>query len=378
MFNFGLSEEQALLQTTVRKFMTERCPTTFVREMMEDSVGYSPAMWKEMAELGWLGVNIPEEYGGSDMGFVFMTVVMEQMGAALLPAPFLETAMVAEAIVQGGTGDQKQDYLPKIASGDLIATLAVDEPEGFWSAGAIQARAVRDGDGYRVTGTKLFVPYAHVAGLVLCAVRTSDEANAEDGITLLLLDPKAEGVAVDSLLIMDESCRLCELRLDGVKVPAASVLGEEGRGWSVLDRVRQRATVLAAAEMVGGTEKTMDMIVEYSKMRQQFGKFIGSFQAIKHRCVEMLVDMQSSRGTVYYAAWALDNQVEDTELAVSSAKAYASDAYADATQKALQSYGGIGFTWEHDVHLFMKRARRLEMVFGDATFHRERIASLWL
>jgi alkylation response protein AidB-like acyl-CoA dehydrogenase len=376
MFNFGLNEEQNLLQTTVAKFMADRCSTAFVREMMEDPNGYSPKMWKEMADLGWLGVNIPEEYGGSGMGFFFLTVIAEQTGKALLPAPFLETATVAEAIVQGGSEVQKQEYLPRIAAGELIATLAIDEPEGFWTADAIQAQAVREGDGYRVTGTKLFVPYARAAGLILCAVRTGGEA--EEGVTLLLIDPKAQGVTAEDIPIMDETYRLCELKLDGVVVPPANVLGKEGRGWALFEQVRQKAALLAAADMVGGAGQAIHLIVEYSKMRQQFGQFIGSFQAIKHRCVDSWADMQGSQNTVYYAAWALDNEADDAQIAVSQAKAFASDTYAESTQKALQSFGGIGFTWEHDIHLFMKRARRLEMAFGDAAFHRERIASLWL
>jgi alkylation response protein AidB-like acyl-CoA dehydrogenase len=378
MFNFGLNEDQVMLRTTANKFMTERFPVKFVRQLMEDPKGYPPDLWKAMAELGWMGVSIPEAYGGMGMGLPFLMVLLEQMGRVLAPVPYLETVVAAEAIVQAGSEAQKQQYLPKIASGDLIATLAVDEPDGFWEADAVVARAVRKGDGYRVSGVKLFVPYAHVAGLVVCAVRTGSGAAPEEGITLLLLDPHAGGVTAKPIPAMDETYRLCELTLDGVAVPATQVLGKEGEGWAILDQVRQKAAVLAAAEMVGGAERAMEMVVEYSKMRQQFGQLIGVFQAIKHRCVDMLVDVQGSRGTVYYAAWALENQAKDAALAVSSAKAYASDTYVNATKKGLQSFGGIGFTWEHDIHLFLKRARRLEMAFGDATYHREKIASLWL
>ena len=378
MFNFGLNEEQLMLQRTVRRYVEKECTTEFVREMMEDANGYSPKMWQDLAGMGLLGVNIPEADAGSGMGLVELIVVIEQMGRAIFPGSLLETMMVAEAISEGGNGDQKKSYLPKIANGELIGTLAIDEPGGFWDAEAVQATAKREGGRYRLSGTKLFVPYAHVADLMVCAVRTSEGGRPEEGVTLLLVEPKNDGAKVETLPTMDESYKLCEVSLDGVSVSASQVLGEEGAGWHLWDKIRQKATVLASAEMVGGAERVMEIIVAYSKERQQFDKLIGSFQAIKHRCVDMLVDVVSSRGCVYYAAWAVENQAKDAEIAVSSAKAYASDAYVNASQKALQSFGGIGFTWEHDIHLFMKRARRLEMTFGDATFHRERMASLWL
>ncbi|MBW1912577.1 MAG: acyl-CoA/acyl-ACP dehydrogenase [Deltaproteobacteria bacterium] len=378
MFNFGLNEEQVMLQSTVRRYMEKECTTEFVREMMEDANGYSPKMWQDVADMGLLGVNISEVDAGSGMGLVELMVVMEQMGRALFPGALLETMMVAEAINEWGNGDQKKLYLPKIANGELIGTLAIDEPEGFWDAEAVQATGKREGDRYRLSGTKFFVPYANVADLMVCAVRTSKGSRAEEGVTLLLVEPKKDGVKVETLPTMDESYKLCEVCLDGVAISASQILGEEGAGWQIWDKVRQKATVLASAEMVGGAERVMEMIVAYSKERQQFDKLIGSFQAIKHRCVDMLVDVVNSRGCVYYAAWAVENQAKDAEIAVSSAKAYASDAYVNAAQKALQSFGGIGFTWEHDIHLFMKRARRLEMTFGDATFHRELMASLWL
>ena len=378
MFNFGLTEEQVMLQSTVRRYLEKECSTEFVREMMEDADGYSPKMWKDLAEMGLLGVNIPEPDGGSGMGLMGLMVVMEQMGRALFPGALLETMIVAEAICEAGDEEKKKLYLPKIASGDLIGTLAIDEPEGFWDEHAIQAKGKREGDRYLLSGTKLFVPYGHVADLMVCAVRTADSGRPEEGVTLLLLEPKKDGTKVEILSTMDESYRLCEVSLDGVSVPASRVLGEEGAGWQIWDGLRRKATVLASAEMVGGAERTMEITVAYSKERLQFDKAIGSFQAIKHRCVDMLVDVVSSQSSVHYAAWAVENQAEDAEVAVSSAKAYASDVYVNTAQKALQSFGGIGFTWEHDIHLFLKRARRMEMTFGDAGFHKERVAGLWL
>ncbi len=376
--NFGLSEEQSMLKKTVRKFMEDRCPTTFVREMMADAGGYSPKQWQEMAELGWMGLTIPEEYDGMGMGLVELAVMMEEMGRAVLPAPFVETLMAAEALLQAGSAEQKKEYLPRIASGELIATLAMDEPEGFWEAAAIKAKAVPEGDGYKVSGTKLFVPYANAAGLIVTAVRTAEGAAPEEGITLICLDPKAPGVTVTPLKTMDQAYRLCEVQMDGVAVPAARVLGEAGQGWPVLEKVIRKYIVALSAEMVGGAEKAMEMTVQYAKERVQFGKPIGSFQAIKHRCADMLVDIEGSRGSLYYAAWAVENDVPGADLAASAAKAYCSDTYFKVTAGSIQCFGGIGFTWEHDIHLFFKRAKRLETTCGDATFHRERIAELWL
>ncbi|MHB1421219.1 MAG: acyl-CoA dehydrogenase family protein [Bacillota bacterium] len=378
MFNFALNEEQEMLRKTVRSFLEDNCSTEFVRTMLDDSNGYSPKMWLEMAELGWLGLNIPEEYNGMGMSMVDLEVVMEQMGRAILPAPFLETVIASEALILGGNEVQKQLYLPRIASGELIATLAIDEPEGYWTAGSINAKAVQESDGLRVTGSKMFVPYAQSAGIIICAVRTAEGKCAKEGITLVILDPKAEGVSIIPLNAMDEAYRLCEVKLDGVKIPTCSVLGEAGKGWPILDKVMQKAAVLAAAEAVGGTEKALEMIVQYSKERIAFDKPIGSYQAIKHRCADIFVDMESTRGSVMYAAWAQQNGAADAETSASAAKANASDIYVNAAQKILQSFGGIGFTWEHDIHLFLKRARRLEMAYGDAGLHREKIASLWL
>ena len=376
--NFVLTEEQIMLKKTVRKFLENRCPTTFVREVMENPGSYSTEIWHEMAEMGLIGLNIPEEYDGIGLGIMDLVVVMEEIGRAILPAPYLETIMAAEAILLVGREDQKKEFLPKIASGEMMATLAIDEPTGHWNAAAVSAKAVREGNEYRINGTKLFVPYANVAGLVVCAVRTGEVSNSEDGITLILLDPQASGVEISLLSTMDETYRLYEIKLENVLVNESQVLGEVDRGWTVLEEVIQKAMVAISAESIGGSEKAMEIALKYAKERVQFGKVIGAFQAIKHKFANMLVNVENNRSAVYYAGWAFGQSKSEATLAASVAKAYSSETYYQTTSEAIQILGGIGYTWEHDMHLFLKRAKRLEVTFGNAFYHREQIAKSWL
>ncbi|MHB1128232.1 MAG: acyl-CoA dehydrogenase family protein [Bacillota bacterium] len=376
--DFSLNEDQVMLKKTVRSFMEDHCPTTFVREIMEDPLGYSPKIWQDMAELGWTALTIPEEYDGIGLGFMDLVVVMEEMGRAVLPAPFLETILAAEAILMAGNEVQKKEYLPQIACGELIATVAIDEPAGYWTASAVNAKAVPDGDGYKVSGTKLFVPYANAAGLIVCAVRTATGACPTEGVTLVLIDPKADGVTLTDIKAMDEAYRLFEIQLDNVAVSASQVLGEAGKGWSVLEKVIQKAAVALAAETVGGAERATEIAVQYSKERIQFGKPIGTNQALKHKAADMIVAIENDRSAAYYAGWAVDTGAPDAAIAASAAKACGSDTYTKCTTEAIQILGGIGFTWEHDMHLFYKRALRVAVTCGDASFHREQLIKHWL
>lgn len=376
--DFGISEEQVMLKKTVRKFIENQCPTTRVREVMEDSTGFSSKLWREMADLGWMGLNIPEEYDGIGMGFMDLVVVMEEVGRAVLPAPLMETAMAAEALLLAGTEAQKKEYLTRIASGELVASLAIDEPTGYWEAAAVNAEAIREGNRFIVSGTKLFVPYANVAGMLVCAVRTSRNNDPEQGVTLMLIDPKSPGVSVNVLTTMDEAYRLCEVQLDRVSVGESQVLGEIDTGWQILEKVLQKASVALAAETVGGSERALEIALQYAKERVQFGKVIGSFQAIKHKLADMLVKLENNRSAVYYAGWALENDAPDAAVAASVAMACGSDTYYQTSGEAIQILGGIGFTWEHDIHLFFKRAKRIEIALGNASYHREKIAQLWL
>jgi alkylation response protein AidB-like acyl-CoA dehydrogenase len=374
--DFGFSDEQDMLRQTARAFLEEHCPTTIVRQMMEDDKGYSPDLWKEMAELGWLGLAFPEAYGGQGLGFVDLTVILEEMGAALLPSPFLSTVLLAgQTILIGGSEAQKKTYLPRIAEGSLIATLAMTEPSGRFDADGITAvKATPEGEGFSISGTKLFVADAHVAELMVVAARTKEAGNKSFGISLFLVDRNSPGVSVTLLKTMDQTRKQCEVVFDHVRVGRDRLVGMVDMGWPILQKVLNLATVSLCAEMVGGAQRVLDLSVAYAKERVQFGRPIGSFQAIKHKCAEMMLQVESAKSAAYYAAWAVDEDVPEAPLAVSMAKAYCSDAYRHTAGEGIQVHGGIGFTWEHDMHLYFKRAKYAEFTFGDATYHRELVA----
>jgi alkylation response protein AidB-like acyl-CoA dehydrogenase len=374
--DFGFSEEQEMLRSSARDFLAKEAPMTYVRKMMEDERGFTDELWRKMADLGWMGLVLPEAFGGAGLDFVDMVVVLEEMGRVVLPGPFFSTVILAGvAIAEGGTQKQKETYLPKIADGSLKATLAHLEPSGRWDADGIQLVAKPDGGGHVLDGTKLFVPDANVADLFVVAGRAPGSKGAE-GVSLFLVDAKAPGVTVTMLKTMDQTRKLGEVVLSGVKVGADALLGGAGKGWALLDRVADRAKVGLAAEMCGGAQKVLEMSVEYAKVREQFGKPIGSFQAIQHKCANMLVEVESSKSITYYAAWAVANDVAEAPLAAAMAKAYTSDAYRHTAGEGIQIHGGIGFTWEHDMHIFFKRAKSSEVTFGDATWNREIVAQL--
>ena len=374
--DFGFSDEQDMLRQTARAFFEEHCPTTFVRQMMEDEKGYSPNLWREMAELGWLGLAFPEAYGGQGLGFVDLTVILEEMGAALLPSPFLSTVLLAgQTILVGGSEAHKKTYLPKIADGSLIATLAMTEPAGRFDAeGITEVKATPEGQGFKISGTKLFVPDAHIAELLVVAARTKEAGNKSFGVSLFLVDSNSPGVSTTLLKTMDQTRKQCEVVFDNVQVGRDRLIGMVDMGWPILQKVLNLATVSLCAEMVGGAQRVLDLSVAYAKERVQFGRPIGSFQAIKHKCAEMMLQVESAKSAAYYAAWAVDEDVPEAPLAVSMAKAYCSDAYRNTAGEGIQIHGGIGFTWEHDMHLYFKRAKYAEFTFGDATYHRELVA----
>lgn len=374
--DFGFSEEQDMLRQAARDFLQENCPMAFVRQMMEDNRGYSPEMWKSMADLGWLGLAFPENYGGQGLGFVDLTVILEEMGASLLPSPFFSTVLLAgQSILLGGSEAQKQAYLPKIANGSLIATLAVTEPSGRFDAeGVTEVKAAPSGDGFSISGTKLFVPDAHIADLLVVAARTKESGDKSFGISLFLVDGKAAGVTTTLLKTMDQTRKQCEVVFDNVTVKRDQLLGTLDMGWPVLHKTLSVATAALCAEMVGGAQRVLDISVNYAKERVQFGRPIGSFQAIKHKCSEMMLQVESAKSAAYYAAWAVDEDVPEAPLAISMAKAYCSDAYRYTAGEGIQVHGGIGFTWEHDMHLYFKRAKYSEFTFGDASYHRELVA----
>ena len=375
--DFGFSEEQEMLRQSVREFLEAECPMTYVRQMMEDERGFSDDQWRKMAELGWTGLIVPEQYGGAGLNMVDMVVVLEEMGKVVFPGPFLASAILGGiAIDLGGSDAQKQRWLPGLADGSVRATLAQVEESGRWDAQGIQLPAKAAGTGFTLSGTKLFVHDAHNADVLVVPVRTG--GSGPDGITMLLVERKAKGVGVRVLKTMDQTRKLCEVTFDGVTVGPDAVLGTVGAGWALLDRLVDRAKVALCAEMCGGAQKVLEMSVEYAKVREQFGKPIGSFQAIQHKCANMMVQVESAKSATYYAAWAVANDVPEAHLAACMAKAYTSDAYRFVSAEGIQIHGGIGFTWEHDMHLYFKRAKGSEVTFGDATYNRELVAQVVL
>ena len=365
--DFAFTSDQQLLKNSARAFLDEHCKPASVRLLWNDARGESEAMWKEMAQLGWLGLALPEAYGGSELGMVETALLLEELGRASYPGPYLPTVLVATAINLAGSEAQKNRWLPAVSAGGARASVALLDGEMSWASDAITTRAEKSGTGWKLSGVKPFVAWAHVADVILVPAR------APEGLTLFLVDPGAAGFKQTPVTGMDLATRWVNLTLDGVPVAADGVLGAPGKGQALLDTILRSGAVGAAAEMLGASRRCLDMAVEYAKVREQFGQPIGSFQAIRHKCAEMLLEVENSHAAIYYAAWALDANAEDADLAASVAKAYVGDASRKVCGEAIQVHGGIGFTWEYDLHLYFKRAKALEVQYGDADYHRELI-----
>jgi alkylation response protein AidB-like acyl-CoA dehydrogenase len=377
--DIGFTEEQELLRDSARRFLEAECSTQFVRQRMAESAAVTDEFWRKLAEQGWLGIVYPEEYGGSGLGLVDLVVLMEEMGRAVMPGPFLSAVLLGGgAIAEAGTVGQRRQWLPQISEGKAKAALAWTEPQLRWDAAGILLRAREAGGGYTLSGIKLFVGDAHLADAIIVAARTRDGSTMEDGISLFLVPKDTPGLTVAVLPTIDETRKLCEIKLQNVVVQASGLLGELHQGWVPLSRVIARATVALAAEMCGGAQQVLDMTVAYAKIRIAFGRPIGSYQGVKHQAADMLVALENAKSLTYYAAWAFDQGLDEAPLAVSMAKAAASDMYRKVAGTGIQLHGGIGMTWEHDLQLYFKRARASEVAFGDATWHRERVSRLML
>ena len=365
--NFAFSEEQEELRRFVRQFLEDKSPESAVREQMDTEKGYDDAVWNQMAEqLGLQGLIIPEEYGGSGFSYVELIVVLEEMGRALLCAPFFSSVVLAgNALIHSGDEEAKAALLPGIAAGETVAALAFTEENGRWDESGITVEASSDGDGWSVSGTKMFVIDGHTADVVLVAARTAS------GVSLFWCSSDAEGLTRTALSTMDQTRKQARLDFDNTPV---TLIGAEGGGWPVLERVLDLAAVALAAEQVGGAQMCLDMSVQYAKDRVQFGRPIGSFQAIKHKCADMLLEVESAKSAAYYAGWCASELNDELPSVASLAKAYCSEAYFHASAENIQIHGGIGFTWEHPAHLYFKRAKSSELLFGDPTYHRELLA----
>ena len=369
--NFAFSEEQEELRRIVRQFLDSKSSEATVRELMETTEGYDPAVWAQMAnELGLQSLIIPEEYGGQGFGYVELTVVLEEMGRRLLCAPYFSTvALATNTLLHAGDDAAKKEFLPQIASGDLIATLAFTEESGKWDESGITMEAALGsgaaGDSYKLNGTKMFVLDGHTAGMIIVAARTGE------GVSLFVVAGDEAGLTRTPLATMDQTRKQAKLEFADVD---ARLLGTAGQGWTTLERVLDLAVVALAAEQVGGGQFVLDMAVQYAKDRVQFGRPIGSFQAIKHKCADMLLEVESAKSAAYYAGWCASELNDELPSVASLAKAYCSEAYFHATAENIQIHGGIGFTWEHPAHLYFKRAKSSELLFGDPTYHRELLA----
>jgi alkylation response protein AidB-like acyl-CoA dehydrogenase len=364
---FAFTEEQEQLRSFVRQFLEEKSSEEAVRELMATEDGYDPAVWSQMAEqLGLQSLIIPEEFGGQGFGWVELIVILEEMGRSLLCAPFFSTAVLAtSALMLADDADAAAKYLPSIASGELIATVAITEENGRWDELGVTATATADSGSWKLNGAKHYVIDGHLAGLVIVAARSAA------GVSLFAVDGDAAGLTRTSLATMDQTRKQARLELSDTP---AQLIGTDGAGWDTLVRVLDRAAVGLAAEQVGGAQMVLDMAVDYAKVRVQFGRPIGSFQAIKHKCADMLLEVESAKSAAYYAAWCAAEDNDELPAMASLAKSYCSEAYFHATAENIQIHGGIGFTWEHPAHLYFKRAKSSELLFGDPTYHRELLA----
>jgi alkylation response protein AidB-like acyl-CoA dehydrogenase len=368
---FGFTQEQEMIRGQAAEFLKNEWPTVAVRELMKSEHGHSDDLWRKMVSMGWMGLIFPEEYGGEGLSFVEQTVVLEEMGRALVPGTYFSTVLLAGlTLLEAASQEQKKKWITPIAEGKLKATLALTERDAAFGPDSITVKAERADGGYVINGTKLFVPDAQAAELLLCVARTGD------GISLFAVDRKSEGLGITPLKTLDQTRRLYEVSFEQVRVSAGSLVGDAGRAWPPVERALNKAVIGLSAEMVGGAARVLDMSVEYAKSRIQFGRPIASFQSIQHRCADMLLVTESARSAVYASACAASEDPASVALLASIAKAYTSEAYTRVAGEAIQIHGGMGFTWEHDAHLYFKRARADEVSFGDASYHRERVARL--
>jgi alkylation response protein AidB-like acyl-CoA dehydrogenase len=375
MIDFGLSDDQEALQRSAREFLARECPPALVRETAKLPDGVPRALYAKMAELGWTGLVVPERDGGLGLGALELALVMEEVGRAVVPGPFLGTQLVIAALVHGGTTAQRKRWLPALVAGESFGALAYLEEGDRHDPAGIALRATAGRGGWRLGGTKLFVMGAPGAELLLVAARTK-AGKGPAGVSLFLVEAGARGVRVRPEETIDLTRRIGEVTFRDVAVGRDALLGRPGAGWPLLARLLDLGAVLIAADSLGGAARALEMAVEYSKTRQQFGRPIGSFQALKHMAAEMVAEVEPSRSLVWYAAWTQDHRPREAARAAAMAKARLGEVYSNTVNRSVQMHGGIGFTWEHDLHLWFKRARWNEVAFGDPTLHRERLATL--
>jgi alkylation response protein AidB-like acyl-CoA dehydrogenase len=372
---FAFTDEQEQFRSTLRRFLDDKSPTTEVRRLMATPEGYNPEVWRQLSEeLALPGIHIPEQYGGAGFGMVELCIVMEELGRSLLCAPYFSSAVLAaNAILNAGTEQQKSSFLPDIAAGKRLATLAITELNGSWDPKEIELIATPDADGYRLDGAKSYVVDGHVADLLVVAARVPKTAGLE-GLGLFTLDAKAGGIERRLLESMDPTRKIARIDFRGAH---ANLLGNLNDGAAAITRTLDQAAVALANEMAGGAQALFDSAVDYSKLRVQFGRTIGSFQAIKHKCADLLLDVELAKSAAYYAAQAAAVDDPEWPALASLAKAAASDTYIRIAAECIQIHGGIGFTWDNDTHLWFKRAKSSEVFLGQPSYHRELLMQRW-
>ncbi|MGL5167648.1 MAG: acyl-CoA dehydrogenase family protein [Afipia sp.] len=372
-----LNEEQSMLRDSARGLISDKAPVAHLRKLRDgkDATGFSRELWKTFADMGFAGLLVPEEFGGSGLGAVEAGVVMEEIGRTLMPSPFLSTGVVAAtALTRGGSAAQKSEYLTKLAKGDLIASLAVDEGAKHRPIKTAM-QAVRSGNGFKLKGAKAFVVDGHVSDLLIVAARSAGKPGERDGLTLFVVDPKAKGIEIERTAMVDAH-NAARIAFNDVDVTADSVLGEVDRGGALLDGILNVGRAAVASEMVGLSEEAFTRTVTYIKERKQFGKLIGEFQALQHRAAHLYTEIEITKAAAMKALQRLDTDFDNAGAAVAVAKAKAGSTATLAVQEAVQMHGGVGMTDAFDIGFFMKRARVCQELFGDTAYHAEQLARL--
>ncbi|MDY6892107.1 MAG: acyl-CoA dehydrogenase family protein [Chloroflexota bacterium] len=372
--NLDFTEEQEMLKSSARDFLTKEYPKSLVRELEEDEKGHSPELWRKVAELGWIGLMIPEEYDGMGMEYMDLIVLIQEMGRNIMPGPFFCTVVLGSLpILTAGTEEQKKEFLPKVASGEMILTMALVEPSATYDAMGVEAKAVAQGDNFVINGTKLFVENAHIADYLICAARTRSGSSPEEGITLFLVDAKSPGIKCEVMPTTGLD-KLCEVVFENVSVPKKNVLGAVDEGWPVVARTLEQATTAKCAEMTGGAEAALDMSNVYAKDRIAYEKPIGANQVIQHYLANMWISVDTSKNYLYETAWMVGEGLPEAATKVSMLKAYLGQAYRFVTERGVQIHGAIGTTRDHDIGLYYRRALTSDLAFGDVDYHRELVA----
>jgi len=368
--DLGLTEIQQMLKTSAQDFLSRECPLTLVREMEENPRGFTDELWRQIVGLGWTGVAFPEQYGGTGGNFADLGVLLEEIGRSLAPAPFFSTVVLGGmTVMDAGSDAQKDELISRICAGTIIMTMAISEAGAAYEPWDIQTTASQQGGGFQISGTKLFVPDAGAADTMIVAARTSSGSDPAEGISLFLVPAGADGLNTTPMQSVGNE-RVFEVSLENVSVPADSVIGTVGEAWPIIERAIMRATAAQCIEMLGGAEAVLDMTVEYAKGRTQFGRPIGSFQAVQHHCARMATDVEGSKNIAYQAVWRLSEGLP-AQKEVAMAKAWIGPAYRRVCGTAHQCHGAIGFTQEHDLQLYTRRAKVHELTYGDANHYKE-------